>query len=138
MNTFLLALNSQISQRPETANRMWSWTYATQVVAARALLADPQDVVPCLDWIEREMAWACEDLEDAGVTPIDLELPQPTSDNAFQLVAAILELVAGFEIVDIDDRTLVRACQDAALRAQLSLVALAEISPARATMVIAA
>lgn len=134
MNMSLLPLNDQVYRRPWPVDQMWSWAFAARVAALQPLLAAPLNSVCCFDWIEREMAWACEDLEDAGATPISLDLPivfdLPTADadDALHLVTELLTQVAGFEINDIDDLADAQACQDAARRAQVCLAALAEVS----------
>lgn len=128
MSMSLLALSDQVYRRPWMVDQMWSWAFAARVAALQPLLASPLDSVCCFDWIEREMAWACEDLEDAGATPIDLDLPTPDTGDALHLVTVLLTQVAGFEINDIDDLADAQACRDAARRAEVCLAALAEVS----------
>lgn len=138
MSMSLLALNDQVYRRPRMVDQMWSWAFAARVAALQPLLAAPLDSVCCFDWIEREMAWACEDLEDAGATPIDLDLPTPDTDDTLRLVTALLAQVAEFEINDIDDLADAQACRDAARRAQVCLAALADVSRPSVPVAVAA
>ncbi|MDP2322841.1 MAG: hypothetical protein Q8N51_02300 [Gammaproteobacteria bacterium] len=138
MSVDLSALKHQIAQRPGIADQMWSWTHTTQLVATKALHAAASDSPYGLDWIEAQMAWAVEDLDDAGGQPIDFQPRIPESDDDLQLVTALLSHVASLEVVDIDDRCLAQACQDAVLRAQLCLLALSDRSQAEPLRGIAA
>ena len=138
MSVDLSPLKSQIAQRPGIADQMWSWTHTTQLVASKALHAAASDSPYGLDWIEAQMAWAVEDLEDAGAQPIDFQPHHPKIDDDFQLLTALRTHVASMRVVDIDDCGLAQACQDAARRAQLCLAAMAEIPHPGVPAVVAA
>lgn len=138
MSMSSLALNDQISRRPWLVDQMWSWAFATRVAALQPLLAAPLNSVCCFDWIEREMAWACEDLEDAGAMPIDFDLPTSGINDALHLVTELLTQVAGFEINDMDDLADAQACRDAARRAQVCLAALTDVTRPSVPVVVAA
>lgn len=134
----LLALNDQISRRPSLVDQMWSWAFAARVAALQPLLAAPLNSVCCFDWIEREMAWACEDLEDAGAMPIDLDLPTADIGDTLHLVTELLTQVARFEINDMDDLADTQACRDEARRAQVCLAALTDATRPSAPVAVAA
>lgn len=75
--TDITTLEHQASHRATTANQAWAWAKAIEHLAhsinginlaQRARSGSP------LAWLECEMAWTCEDLEDAGAWPCDLNL----------------------------------------------------------------
>jgi len=138
MSISSFALNDQISRRLLPVDQLWSWAFAARVAALQPLLATPLDSVCCFDWIEREMAWACEDLEDAGAIPIDLDLPTIDINGVLHLVTELLTRVAGFEITDIDDLAYAQACRDAVCRAQVCLTALPDASHSSVQAAVAA
>lgn len=122
-----------VCRRPRAVDRVWSWAFAARMAALEPLLSCPGAPACCFDWIEREMAWACEDLEDAGAWPRDLDLPAAPVGEGIDLVVLLLARLAACDADDMEDGGQRGAVTDAAARARACLAALLDdLPPARA------
>ena len=123
----ITALEHQASHRATTANQAWAWAKAIEhlaqsingvTLAQRARSGSP------LAWLECEMAWTCEDLEDAGAWPCDLNLvSDPDPLVAVRVAARWLNRLTGLAAVDPDVDA---AVHDAQARARACLRGLTE------------
>lgn len=120
----LHSIECQVSRRATTLNQAWT---CAQVIRQLSLkrLPDHQGVaLPDLRWLECEMVWICEDLEEAGAWACDLDVPlvlDPLLTKA--LCRQILEQVLQLPAVDCDCQT---ALIEAQVRSKACLMALAE------------
>ncbi len=134
----ITALEHQASHRATTANQAWAWAKAIEHLAhnindtnlaPRARSGSP------LAWLECEMAWTCEDLEDAGAWPCDLNLvSDPDPLVAVRVAARWLNRLTGLAVGDPDVGA---AVHEAQARARACLRGLTEATsivtaPARA------
>ena len=102
----ITALEQQASHRATAANQAWAWARAIEHLAHninrthRAHRASPASP---LAWLECEMAWTCEDLEDAGAWPCDLNLvSDPDPLVAVRVATRWLHRLTGLAAVDPD------------------------------------
>lgn len=129
-NTTLHALHCQVTRRVTPLNQAWSWASAIQAMTASLPCAlkfpgdhrSPPSAQPRhLEWLVMEMAWTCEDLEDAGAWRSEVELELPSFDDpaqALDLVEAMLtrlEATAGSGVPEIavlaETQARARACR---------------------------
>lgn len=134
----ITALEHQASHRATTANQAWAWAKAIEHLAHNingTTLAHRTRPASPLAWLECEMAWTCEDLEDAGAWPCDLNLvSDPDPLVAVRVAARWLNRLTGLAAVDPDVDA---AVHEAQARARACLRGLAEATsiampPARA------
>lgn len=119
----ITALERQASHRATPANQAWAWAKAIEHLARDARHAGQVRHGSPLAWLECQMTWICEDLEDAGAWPCDLNLvshPEPwiAEDLAAHWLARLADVTAVDPWTD-------QAVGEAQARAQACLVALA-------------
>lgn len=118
----ITTLERQASHRATSANQAWAWAKAIEHLARDARHAGQVRHGSPLAWLECQMTWICEDLEDAGAWPCDLNLvsdpgPWIAEDLAAHWLARLVDVTA----VEPWANT---AVGEAQARAQVCLVAL--------------
>lgn len=100
----ITTLEHQASHRATTANQAWAWAKAIEHLAHSingTNLAQRVRSGSPLAWLECEMAWTCEDLEDAGAWPCDLNLvSDPDPLVAVRVAARWLTRLTGLNAAD--------------------------------------
>lgn len=112
---------ADIDSRPGMGERTWCWAHVVRTVALGDLLTANGRESNAI-WVEPAMAWALEDLADAGVRTQPPQTPPLEPGSERQLMsAALLRLIAD---ATGDDPTLpmplVDACGDTARRAAVA------------------
>jgi hypothetical protein len=122
LTTWMATVEADINRRTGTADRTWAWAYVIRAIALNDLLSAPPGQTTDAVWVEPQMAWAMDDLVDAGVrTP-----PPPVPDVAAADVRTVLtaSLRRLILVASIDDprlpMPLVDACGYAVRRAAVA------------------
>ena len=101
--TVLHAIQCQVTRRVTRLDQAWSWASAIHDMAASTpcTVTFPMShaalgYAPArpLEWLVMEMAWICEDLEDAGACPSEVDIQLPCINDPAQaqgLIEAMLE-----------------------------------------------
>lgn len=119
---WLASLDDQIAVRSTPADRAWAWCWVIRALALRDLLYTPPGTTTDAVWVEPQMAWAMDDLADAGARTDPPTLPAiATADIPAVIPPALRRLLA---VSDVDDPRmpmgLVDACGYAARRAAIA------------------
>ena len=119
---WLSQVDDLIDARPNPADRAWAWCWAVRTLAVADLRAAPTGTTTDAVWVEPQMAWAMDDLADAGAHARPPVLPafDPVDLRAL-IPAALRRLIV---IADGEDPRmpvpLVEACAYAVRRAALA------------------
>ncbi len=122
LTTWMATVEADINRRPGTADRTWAWAYVIRAIALNDLLSAPPGPTTDAVWVEPQMAWAMDDLVDAGVrTPPPAVPSVAEGDVRTVLTAALRRLIL---VASIDDprlpMPLVDACGYAVRRAAVA------------------
>jgi hypothetical protein len=119
---WLASLDDQIASRSTPADRAWAWCWVIRSLALRDLLDAPPGTTTDAVWVEPQMAWAMDDLADAGARTDPPTLATiATADIPALIPPALRRLL---EVTDVEDPRmpmgLVDACGYAARRAAIA------------------
>jgi hypothetical protein len=122
LTTWMATVEADINRRTGTADRTWAWAYLIHAIARHDLLTAPPGTTTDAVWVEPQMAWALDDLVDAGVrTPPPTVPAVAAADVRAVLTAALRRLIL---VASADDprlpMPLVDACGYAARRAAVA------------------
>lgn len=118
---WLAAVDAQVAAR-SAADRAWAWCWAIRTLVQRDLLAAPPGTTTDAVWVAPQMAWAMDDLADAGAHTLPPVLP-PLPDSGIRAVIgpALRRLLEATEGTDLRMPIgLVEACGHAARRAAIA------------------
>lgn len=118
---WLAAVAAQVAAR-SPADRAWAWCWAIRTLAQRDLLDAPPGTTTDAVWVAPQMAWAMEDLADAGAhTQPPVLPPVPDAGVAALIGPALRRLLEATEAADPRmPAGLVEACGYAARRAAIA------------------
>lgn len=126
----IAAVERQASRRATAINQAWAWAKAIEHLAHCAQRNVRGHRGTALAWLECEMAWTCEDLEDAGAWPCDLNLvSDPDPQVSLALATTWLTRLADVTVVESDGSV---AVGEAQARARACLIGLTDDADARA------
>jgi len=119
---WLSSVDEHIASRPTPADRAWAWCWVIRQLALRDMLEAPPGTTTDAVWVEPQMAWAMDDLADAGAHTRPPTLPAiDTADIPTVIGPALRRLL---EVTDVEDPRmpmgLVDACTYAARRASIA------------------
>jgi hypothetical protein len=122
LTTWMATVEADINRRTGTADRTWAWAYVIRAIALYDLLASPPGHTTDAVWVEPQMAWAMDDLVDAGVrTPPPTVPDVDPPDVRTVLTASLRRLIV---VASVDDprlpMPLVDACGYAVRRAAVA------------------
>ena len=119
---WLASLDDQIASRSTPADRAWAWCWVIRGLALRDLLDAPPGTTTDAVWVEPQMAWAMDDLADAGARTDPPTLAAIAAADIPAVVGPALRRL--LEVTDVDDPRmpmgLVDACGYAARRAAIA------------------
>ena len=122
----LRSIERHVARRATTLNQAWSWAHAIRHLTLPRGLGPGQLALCELRWLDHEMTWICEDLEDAGAWPGEVaEHAITDSETAMALCRLMLERIVRLPVTDCECPV---ALIEAQARAQACLRALAEPS----------
>lgn len=119
---WLAVVDAQVAARASSADRAWAWCWAIRTLAQRDLQAAPPGTTTDAVWVAPQMAWAMDDLADAGAHTHPPDLPDVPDAGIRSLIAPALRRLLDATAVD-DPRMpagLVEACGYAARRAAIA------------------
>ena len=120
----LHSIERQVARRATTLNQAWSWAHAIRHMTLTRDLGPDRRALCELRWLDCEMTWICEDLEDAGAWPCEVDLPtSDETETAMTLCRQMLERLVRLSVTDCERPA---ALIDAQARAEACLIALAE------------
>lgn len=120
------SIERHVARRATTLNQAWSWAHAIRHLTLPRGLGPDRRALCELRWLDCEMTWICEDLEDAGAWPGDVDLPtSDETETAMTLCRQMLERLVRLPATDCESPA---ALIEAQARAQACLIALAEPS----------
>ena len=119
---WLASLDDQIASRSTPADRAWAWCWVIRGLALRDLLDAPPGTTTDAVWVEPQMAWAMDDLADAGARTDPPTLPAIATADIPALIGPALRRL--LDVTDVDDPRmpmgLVDACGYASRRAAIA------------------
>jgi len=119
---WLSAVDDQIASRATPADRAWAWCQVIRGLALRDLLEAPPGTTTDAVWVEPQMAWAMDDLADAGAHTTPLVLPALDTVDIPAVIGPALRCLLA--VTDVDDPRmpmgLVDACAYTARRAAIA------------------
>ena len=96
-------LARQVSRRVSTLNQAWAWACAIRQVTEPCWFIHCPTFRRTLSWLHHEMTWACEDLEEAGAWPIDIDINiEFDSGTVLQDLIPLLEALAAVSAFEGD------------------------------------
>ena len=119
---WLATVDDHIASRATPADRAWAWCWVIRHLALRDLLDAPPGTTTDAVWVEPQMAWAMDDLTDAGAHTRPPTLPAIATVEIPAVIGPALRRL--LDVTDVDDPRmpigLVDACGYAARRAAVA------------------
>lgn len=119
---WITCVDDQIASRSTPADRAWAWCWVIRALALRELLDAPPGTTTDAVWVAPQMAWAMDDLADAGARTDPPPLPEILAADIRAVIPRALHRLLA--VADIDDPRmpmgLVDACGYAAGRAAIA------------------